>query len=298
MPAQPTEHPPRTPFIAAVALSLVLCGGLAVGGWLATKQVRALPGVVLPLPKATASAMPHPSALLAAAAEESGPGWNSLSSEQQHALEPLQKHWSTLTEAQKRKWISLAGGFRKLSAANQAKIQERMAAWAALTPQQRNRARLNFAATRKITAPAKQEQWDAYQALSEEARRALAARAAPQAQGAAISVSPAPAHKFVRVPAADAGGGVIAPNAPKVLPPVVDMVPVPVQRPAEAAPAVVQTEPIPMPSATVTELPPLSDEPAALPVQSETPPPTPDTPNAPDTPDAPPAAQDPPAIAQ
>ena len=298
MPAQPTDRSSHTASIAAFALSLVLCGGLAGGGWLAMQKVRALPGVVLPIPRPAAHAA-APRSVPLVTVEETGPTWNHLSSEQQLALEPLQKHWSTLTEAQKRKWISLAGGFHKLSAANQAKIQNRMAAWAALTPQQRNRARLNFAATRKITPPAKQEQWDAYQALSEEARQALAARAAPQAQGAAVAVRPGPAHKFVRVPAADTGG-VIVPNVPKVLPPVVDMVPVPVPTPgpapapvppADAAPPVpvVETEPIPMPSATVTALPPLPDEAAPPQAPSGSPPPAPAAPSA--RPDRPPIAQ-------
>jgi hypothetical protein len=291
MPAQPTDRPSHTASIAAFALSLVLCGGLAVGGWLAARKVEQLPRVILPLPKAIPPLTPPRSSPPAAIAEEAGPSWNSLSGEQRHALEPLQKHWGTLTEAQKRKWISLARNFQKLSAANQAKIQDRMAAWAALTPEQRNRARLNFAATRKITPPAKQEQWDAYQALSEEARRALAARAAHQAQGAAIAVSPAAPHKFVKVPAADSGGASIAPNAPKVLPPVVDMVPVPVPVPATAPPATapvpaaetppVHAEPVPMPSATVTSLPPLPEESASPPVQSESPAPAPAAPPAP-----------------
>lgn len=293
MPAQPTDRPSHTASIAAFALSLVLCGGLAVGGWLAARKVEQLPRVILPLPRAIPPLTPPRSSPPAAIAEEAGPSWNSLSGEQRHALEPLQKHWGTLTEAQKRKWISLARNFQKLSAANQAKIQDRMAAWAALTPEQRNRARLNFAATRKITPPAKQEQWDAYQALSEEARRALAARAAHQAQGAAIAVSPAAPHKFVKVPAADSGGASIAPNAPKVLPPVVDMVPVPVPVPvpATAPPATapvpaaetppVHAEPVPMPSATVTSLPPLPEESASPPVQSESPAPAPAAPPAP-----------------
>lgn len=291
MPAQPTDRPSHTASIAAFALSLVLCGGLAVGGWLAARKVEQLPRVILPLPRAIPPLTPPRSSPPAAIAEEAGPSWNSLSGEQRHALEPLQKHWGTLTEAQKRKWISLARNFQKLSAANQAKIQDRMAAWAALTPEQRNRARLNFAATRRITPPAKQEQWDAYQALSEEARRALAARAAHQAQGAAIAVSPAAPHKFVKVPAADSGGASIAPNAPKVLPPVVDMVPVPVPVPATAPPATapvpaaetppVHTEPVPMPSATVTSLPPLPEESASPPVQSESPAPAPAAPPAP-----------------
>lgn len=330
MPAQPTDRPSHITSITASALALVLCGALAGGGWLAITQVRQLPGVVLPVPRPVAPLAPtritpHPTA-----AEETGPGWASLSAAQQHALEPLQPHWSTLTEAQKHKWISLAGKFHKLSAANQAKVHERMTAWAALTPQQRNRARLNFAETQRITAPAKQEQWDAYQALSEEARQALAARAAAQPQGAAMDVRPAASHKFVHVPAADGSGIVTTPNPPKILPPVVDMVPVPVPVPVPAAgstppaevpassatsPATVQTEPITMPSAPATALPPLSTEPVAPPasgensasastpapapisaVPSAVPPPSPATPTATATPDT--RVKDNPASAQ
>lgn len=271
MPAPSTDPSFPTVSIAAFALTLVLCGGLAVGGWFAANKVQALPGMVLPAtrPAATAAKAPPPTM----ATKEAGPTWTSLTSAQQLALEPLQPHWSTLTEAQKRKWISLAAGFQKLSAANQERVHNRMIAWAALTPQQRNRARLNFAETRKITAPAKQEQWDAYQALSDEAKQALAERAARQPQGAAVAVRPVPGHKFARVPAADGPGGASA-NPPKILPPVVDMVPVPVpgaasaplQAPATPGHAPAHTEPISMPSSTTTDLPPLADmAPAAAP---------------------------------
>lgn len=318
MPAPPTTHPSNRVFITALALmALVLCGGLAVGGWLAAQQVRLLPSVTRPASK-TMLPVAVPRSPYPAITEETGPTWRSLAEAQQQALEPLHKHWGTLTEAQKRKWISMAGGFHKLSEANQQKMQERMLAWAALTPEERNRARLNYAATRKITAPAKQEQWDAYQALSEDAKRALAARAATKLQGAAIAVRPPAGHKFVRVPAADTDTAAKAANAPKVLPPVVDMVPVPV--PPQPAPvdgpsgaptssdiAPAAAEPVPMPTATVTELPPLPEETAAPEGLTDNPPPEPVAPEVmqepavtqePDTTQVPETAQEPEPTAQ
>ncbi|MCZ2405464.1 MAG: DUF3106 domain-containing protein [Burkholderiales bacterium] len=255
---------------AAIGLSLVLWGLFAVGGWWATVRVRALPKVVLPVARtAPPVVVPMPPIASVQVFEEAGPLWSTLSATQQRALAPLEPHWSTLTEGQKRRWISLAAGFRKLSKANQTKMQERMTAWANLTPEQRSRARLNYAVTKKLDAPVKQEQWEAYQALSQDQKKEFASRAAPPPQGAATAVHPVPQRKFARVPAAS-GAGAAKPNPPKILPPVEDLVPVPVPVPAqptEPATAVVETAPVLTPTAPATPLPALAPD-AAPPAES------------------------------
>ena len=74
-----------------------------------------------------------------------------------------------------------------------------MTEWAALSPQQRSIARLNFGATRKLTAEDKKAKWEAYQALSPEEKKKLAAGAAkPPATAAALK--PVPAEKLATVP--------------------------------------------------------------------------------------------------
>lgn len=57
------------------------------------------------------------------------------------------------------------------------RIQERMSEWARMTPEERGRARLQFQEARQISPQQRQARWDAYLALPEEERRALAASA-------------------------------------------------------------------------------------------------------------------------
>ena len=90
-----------------------------------------------------------------------------------------------------------------------------MTAWASLSIQQRNQARINFAATQRLRLDDKRSQWDAYQALSEEEKRRLAASAATKPRGAATSIQPVPPKKFTRVPAAKEAPDNVA-NPPKV----------------------------------------------------------------------------------
>ena len=71
-----------------------------------------------------------------------------------------------------------------MSGAEQAKLHSRMTEWAALSPQQRTQARLNFAETKQLSPDDKKAKWEAYQALPPEEKRKLAAGAAkPPANG-------------------------------------------------------------------------------------------------------------------
>jgi hypothetical protein len=120
-----------------------------------------------------------PSTRQRASAQASGPRWGELSSHQREILLPLQERWAMIGSVQKRRWIALADGFDKLSEREQQKLHDRMEAWSGLSAAQRNQARLNFAITNKL-ATDKQAQWEAYQALSDEEKRLLAARATPR----------------------------------------------------------------------------------------------------------------------
>ena len=62
-----------------------------------------------------------------------------------------------------------------------------MTEWAALSPQQRTQARLNFAETKQLSPDDKKAKWEAYQALPPEEKRKLAAGAAkPPPTAAAV----------------------------------------------------------------------------------------------------------------
>lgn len=127
-----------------------------------------------------------------------GSDWAQLQSTQRQALQPLAAHWSQLSEGQKRKWIALSKNYSHMTADEQTKLRGRMTEWAALTPQQRSQARLNFADSKAaaLSSNEKKAKWEAYQSLSPEQKRRLAAQAAPKPRGAAGAVKPVPAEKL------------------------------------------------------------------------------------------------------
>jgi hypothetical protein len=133
---------------------------------------------------ATTSAIGQPKS--PPAAGEEGPKWQSLTAAQQAALGPLRAEWPQIDAARKRKWIEVAARFPKMSAEEQQRVQERMTEWARLSPEERGRARVQFQEARQLPAVDRQERWEAYQALPEDERRALAERATtPAATGKA-----------------------------------------------------------------------------------------------------------------
>lgn len=144
-------------------------------------------------------------ALVAAAAwaaePERGPKWASLSAAQRQALAPLQQDWSGIDLQRKRKWLELAARFPSMPAEEQQLMQQRMTAWARLSPSERAQARLQFQEAQQIPSQERQARWEAYQALTPDERQTLIQRARPAAVAAADSASSA---KRNTVPAAGA----------------------------------------------------------------------------------------------
>ncbi|MBL8345159.1 MAG: DUF3106 domain-containing protein [Rubrivivax sp.] len=114
-------------------------------------------------------------------ASVSGPAWSALTATQQQALAPLRPTWDANDAPRKLKWIEVADRFPGMPAAERRRVQERMAAWAAMTPSERARARVQFQETRGIGAEERQARWQAYQSLPEDERKrlALAAKKVP-----------------------------------------------------------------------------------------------------------------------
>ena len=133
----------------------------------------------------------------------SGPSWAELTPLQQQALKPLAVSWSTISEAQKRKWLEVSKNYPALSSADQTTLHSRMNEWVALSPQQRAEARLNFAKTKELstqlTPEEKRAKWQTYQALSPEEKQHLASKAAPRPVGAALAVKPVAPQKLAAV---------------------------------------------------------------------------------------------------
>jgi hypothetical protein len=168
---------------------------------------------------ATAQPVPAPApAKTVIAQASSGPGWNELSAAQREVLNPLTSTWPSLSANHKRKWLEVTRNYATLPAEEQAKMQGRMKEWVALSPQQRAQARLNFARTKELskelTAEEKKAKWEAYQSLSVEEKRKLAAKAPVKPVGAAPASKPVSRQKLATLPSSEAA----APAAPKAAP--------------------------------------------------------------------------------
>jgi hypothetical protein len=162
-----------------------------------------------------ASAATHRSARSSSAVPADGPKWAALTPIQREALAPLEREWPTIDAPRKSKWMEIASRFPAMSVADRQRVQERMIAWARLSPIERTQARLSFQEAKQLTAQERQSRWEAYQALAPEQRNALASRAsapasattkphaasAASASGAAVAASTALAangHRALR----------------------------------------------------------------------------------------------------
>jgi hypothetical protein len=185
--------------LAAVALA-----GLWLGMALAAPGQPPAPAATAsasaaPMGKASAKAPGASMAKVAAKPAITRPLWSELTEAQRQALAPLAGKWDTVSEAQKRKWLALSQNYPRLSQPEQAKLHSRMTEWVGLSPQQRTQARLNYGKTQQIPADDKKAKWEAYQALSPEEKRKLAAGAA-KSPATAAAIKPVPREKLAKVP--------------------------------------------------------------------------------------------------
>jgi len=135
--------------------------------------------------------------------KNAGPAWSQLSIPQQQALKPLSKLWPTMTAAHKRKWLAVSQNFTQLSDQEQITIQSRMQEWAALSPQQRSAARLNYAGAQQLPSEDKRAKWEAYQALPLEEKQKLAAQQSRPVGGGAPAIKPVASEKLASPPSAN-----------------------------------------------------------------------------------------------
>ncbi len=156
-------------------------------------------GLLLALPSPSVFAQNTPT-VEKTADKNVGPAWSELSTPQQQALKPLSKLWPTMTAAHKRKWLAVSQNFLQLSDQEQITIQSRMQEWAALSPQQRSAARLNFAGAQQLPSEDKRAKWEAYQALSAEEKQKLAAQQARPVGGGAPAIKPVASEKLASPP--------------------------------------------------------------------------------------------------
>jgi hypothetical protein len=195
------SHTPRAPgALLGVVVGLALLAGAAFSQVPPAAPASAAASATAPRPPAVAASNARPATSSASRAPGRGastakgngravssPTWKELGSTEQQALAPLAASWDTLSLAQKRKWRAMSRNFSKLSPDDQAKLHSRMSEWVALSPRQRTEARLNFGVVKQVPADERKAKWEAYQALSPEEKRKLAAGAArPPVTAAAI----------------------------------------------------------------------------------------------------------------
>lgn len=200
--------PAQLPVTLATSL---LAAGLVAGAAVAADVAPTPPAAAAPATAVAQAAKPsvstqekvRPAAVRTAPAPrpESKPTWTELTPQQQQSLAPLAGTWRVLGEAHKRKWLALSQNYPTMPPGEQARLHSRMAEWAALSPQQRTLARLNFAETQKVDPDDKRAKWEAYQALSPEEKRKLAAGAATaKPPPTAVAVQPVPQQKLANIP--------------------------------------------------------------------------------------------------
>lgn len=160
--------------------------------------------------------------------------WSQLRSHEKSALAPLAAQWAELTESQRSKWLAIAQQFDRLSASEQQIMQARMKEWVALSPVQRQQARLNFNTVQSLSRDEKKSRWDEYQALSEEEKRRLSAGAMTPAKTAAPSRKPVASDRLIQPTVRSVPSAAMPPRAP------IDrktLLPLPPAAPAAAAAA-------------------------------------------------------------
>jgi Protein of unknown function (DUF3106) len=169
---------------ATSTLGALLCGVLLANTGLAQQPPAAEdpaasePLIAAPQPASVPASAPPKPAKTKAPTPEAALEWQALSATQKQLLAPLESEWAGLSPSLKGKWLELAARYHTLPMDEQARVQERLSAWAKLSPTERQQARLAFQAAKTLKADERQAKWDAYQALSPERRRELADKAA------------------------------------------------------------------------------------------------------------------------
>ncbi|KQV45879.1 MULTISPECIES: DUF3106 domain-containing protein [unclassified Duganella] len=166
--------------------------GIAAVVWLVSRP--ASPPAPAPSTAATAAAPAKP------VGEK--PHWSDLKPAQQQALAPLEATWEELGPVRKQKWISIGNRLAKMKPDEKARVQERMREWVALSPAERKSVRENFARAQKKATPPGQRaaEWEQYQQLPDEAKKALADAAAAKNNNQVVK-TPSLAQSTVKTPA-------------------------------------------------------------------------------------------------
>ena len=167
-------------------------------------------GIAFGQPLAEVSRTP----VLASTASQGQVPWASLTAQQRRELQQLQKVWPALSADRQQKWLEVAARMPLMTNEERGRVRERMFDWAQMTPAQRGQARLQFQEVRQWPADDRQAKWEAYLALTDDERTALAGQAS---RGGQHSASAAATQKKNTVSASAPGLNVKKPVAPTVV---------------------------------------------------------------------------------
>jgi hypothetical protein len=126
------------------------------------------------------------------ATQPSDKNWQLLSPQEKTILAPLASQWPGMNDQVREKWRSVARGYPKLAPDGQARVRERMTGWSNATPTERSEARLRFQNARELPQSDRQQKWQAYQALSPQAKAELAQQAQRKQDTASQAASALP----------------------------------------------------------------------------------------------------------
>ncbi|WP_250499660.1 DUF3106 domain-containing protein [Caballeronia sp. GAWG1-5s-s] len=112
---------------------------------------------------------------LAALSSDNPLSWSRLTEAQRVALAPFATQWDSFSDERKQKWLKIASRYHRMSPDAQKRLQQRMEEWVRMTPDQRKVARENYQVSKLVPPDKREKAWDAYQKLSEEQKKKLAA---------------------------------------------------------------------------------------------------------------------------
>lgn len=75
--------------------------------------------------------------------------WTTLTPAQQEALAPLQKEWDAMPDKQQHYYLKLANRYPGLSAEKKKRLHDQLEYWSRLTPEQRERIRMEYRAYKR-----------------------------------------------------------------------------------------------------------------------------------------------------
>ena len=106
-----------------------------------------------------------------------GPLWSALSAEERQILAPFEAQWNGWSVEEKRAWLLVVRNrYPGMSEAERLAWHRRIEQWAALSPEQRRTARLNYRLLRRMPAPEQAEEVRRFQSLTPEQRQVLESR--------------------------------------------------------------------------------------------------------------------------